>query len=178
VLFHISAFKMNLPVEIQPDNQVAVKLGHSQTILCKAAVALQVCRFTIPGEASLVLMPRQPSEDGIDYYGEGLDKGQCGVTISNIKERHDGNITCHLTPGKGRSESYNSVRMIVASGYYVSSPLLLHLLLLLHHHRHILVSHISFRFFHLFRARHTSQTDYIILFDKYYSTCLLACYCK
>ncbi|XP_011496129.1 PREDICTED: fasciclin-3 [Ceratosolen solmsi marchali] len=110
----IQAFKTNLPVEIQPDNQVAVKLGHSQTILCKAAVALQVCRFTIPGEDSLVLTPGQPSEDGIDYYGEGLDKGQCGVTISNIKERHDGNVTCYLTPGKGRSESYNSVRMIVA----------------------------------------------------------------
>ncbi|XP_023245311.1 fasciclin-3 isoform X2 [Copidosoma floridanum] len=110
----IQAYKTALPVEIQPDNQVAVNVGQSRTILCKVAVPLQFCRFVIPGEPSLVLSPNQPSEDGIDYFGEGIDRGHCGVKISSIKEKHDGNVTCYLTPTKGRTESFNSVRLIVA----------------------------------------------------------------
>ncbi|XP_031789401.1 fasciclin-3 isoform X3 [Nasonia vitripennis] len=110
----IQAFKQNLPVDIVPDNQVAVRQGQEQKILCKLPVPLQVCRFTIPGESSLVLRDGQSAEDGIAYYGEGLKKGHCGVAISTIREKHDGNVTCFLTPDNGRSETSATVRMIVA----------------------------------------------------------------
>ncbi|OXU30427.1 hypothetical protein TSAR_004479 [Trichomalopsis sarcophagae] len=111
----VVSFKQNLPVDIVPDNQVAVRQGQEQKILCKLPVPLQVCRFTIPGEtSSLVLRDGQSAEDGIAYYGEGLKKGHCGVAISTIREKHDGNVTCFLTPDNGRSETSATVRMIVA----------------------------------------------------------------
>ena len=105
-----------LTVNIEPDHQIAVRVGQNQTILCQAPVPLRNCRFLIPNEESLSLSPDQPDDGiGIEYYGSGLQNGQCGVKISSIKATHDGNVSCFLTPVKGRSESSNSVRLVVAS---------------------------------------------------------------
>lgn len=32
----------------------------------------------------------------ISYYGEGLDKGQCGVTINNVDDNYNGIVSCFL----------------------------------------------------------------------------------
>ncbi|KAL7291068.1 hypothetical protein TKK_0015200 [Trichogramma kaykai] len=103
-----------LLIEIEPDNQVAVILGQSQTILCKAAVPIHFCRFVIPGEPTLVLRENLPSDNVINYYGTGFANGQCGIKISSIQDKHDGEVTCYLTPETGQTESSNKVRLIVA----------------------------------------------------------------
>ena len=92
---------------------------------------LQLCRIEIPNEGSILLHPDQPSDESLTYYGEGLEKGECGITIWSIKEQHDGNITCYLVPKDSisRKEASNSIRLIVNSckfyiNYHTISKLL------------------------------------------------------
>lgn len=66
----------------------------------------------------MVLSKGQPPEDGIEYYGEGTEAGQCGVHIAKIKEIHDGVFKCTLTPTDSRAEVQASVKIIVASTYF------------------------------------------------------------
>nr|XP_012136094.1 PREDICTED: fasciclin-3 isoform X2 [Megachile rotundata] len=111
----VKGSKSNLVVDIEPKRQTAVRLGESLQILCRVGRPLQVCRVEIPGEGGgMVLSKGQPPEDGIEYYGEGTDAGQCGVRITKIKEIHDGIFKCTLTPTDSRTEVQASVKIIVA----------------------------------------------------------------
>ena len=111
----VKASKSNLVVDIEPKRQTAVRLGESLQILCRVGRPLQVCRVEIPGEdGGMVLSKGQPSEDGIEYYGDGTEAGQCGVQIAKIKESHDGIFKCTLTPTDSRAEAQASVKIIVA----------------------------------------------------------------
>lgn len=105
-------------MDIEPKRPTAVRLGESLQILCRVGKPLRVCRVEIPGEESgIVLSKGQPPEDGIEYYGEGTEAGQCGVRIAKIKESHDGIFKCTLTTTDSRSEEQASMRIIVASVY-------------------------------------------------------------
>ncbi|XP_050484853.1 fasciclin-3 isoform X2 [Bombus huntii] len=111
----VKASKPNLVVDIEPKHQTAVRLGESLQILCRVGRPLRVCRVEIPGEeGGMVLSKGQPSEDGIEYYGEGTEAGQCGVHIAKIKESHDGIFKCTLTTTERRAEAQASTRIIVA----------------------------------------------------------------
>ncbi|XP_043260507.1 fasciclin-3 isoform X1 [Colletes gigas] len=111
----VKGSKSTLVVDIEPKRQTAVRLGESLQILCRVGRPLQVCRVEIPGEGGgLVLSKGQLPEDGIEYYGEGTEVGQCGVNIAKIKESHDGMFKCTLTPTDNRAEAEASMRIIVA----------------------------------------------------------------
>ncbi|XP_061939083.1 fasciclin-3 isoform X3 [Apis cerana] len=111
----VKASKSNLVVDIEPKRPTAVRLGESLQILCRVGRPLRVCRVEIPGEeGGIVLSKGQPPEDGIEYYGEGTEAGQCGVRIAKIKESHDGIFKCTLTTTDSRSEEQASMRIIVA----------------------------------------------------------------
>ncbi|KAI4486288.1 hypothetical protein M0802_012393, partial [Mischocyttarus mexicanus] len=56
----------------------------------------------------------QEAEDGIKYYGEGIDKGQCGVHISKVKEKHNGTFKCAVTSAYSRSEITATVDIVIA----------------------------------------------------------------
>ncbi|KAK1119670.1 hypothetical protein K0M31_013089 [Melipona bicolor] len=108
--------KSNLIVDIEPKRQTAVRLGESLQILCRVGRPLRVCRVEIPGEeGGMVLSKGQPPEDGIEYYGEGTEAGQCGVRIAKIKESHDGVFKCTLTTTDSRAEAQASMTIIVAN---------------------------------------------------------------
>lgn len=50
------------------------------------------------------------------YFGEGFDKGHCGVIIKNAKEINNGNFTCNLTPAEGMGQEIDgTMRLTVAS---------------------------------------------------------------
>lgn len=55
-----------------------------------------VCSIVIPGENALTLAPEFPEKPGFAYYGEGLDQGQCGVIIKQVKNINHGVVTCQL----------------------------------------------------------------------------------
>lgn len=112
----LSASKPNLVIDVEPKNNTAVRVGESLQILCKVPqVSLRVCRMEIPGEGSLVLNGGEPAEDGIEYYGDGIEQGHCGVRIAKVKETHDGTFKCSLTLTSVRQEATASVKIIVAS---------------------------------------------------------------
>ncbi|XP_015173132.1 PREDICTED: fasciclin-3 isoform X2 [Polistes dominula] len=101
-------------VDIEPKGQVVVRLEDSLRIMCTMGSPLQICRVEIQGERSTILSPNQAPEDGIEYYGEGTQKGQCGVHIFKVKEKHNGIFRCALTPVDGRTESNASVYIVIA----------------------------------------------------------------
>ncbi|XP_043679546.1 fasciclin-3 isoform X3 [Vespula pensylvanica] len=101
-------------VDIEPKGQAVVRLGDSLRIMCTMGSPLQICRVEIHGESSMILRPNQSSDDGIEYYGEGTNKGQCGVHIFKVKEQHNGIFRCALTPEDRRVESNASVNIVVA----------------------------------------------------------------
>jgi len=109
--------KSNTLINIEPKRETAVRVGESLQILCSAQQPLRVCRVEIPGEGSIVLNKDEPSEDGIGYYGTGLETGQCGVRIAKVKEIHDGTFKCSLTMIKARQETTASLKIIVASKF-------------------------------------------------------------
>lgn len=112
--------KQNPSIEIDPKRETAVRVGESVQILCSSKQALRVCRVEIPGEISMVLNGPEPSEDGIEYYGNGINNGQCGVRIARVKENHDGIFKCSLTPVNSRQEATASLKIIVASEFLLS----------------------------------------------------------
>ncbi|KOC60726.1 Fasciclin-3, partial [Habropoda laboriosa] len=104
-----------LVVDIEPKRQTAVRLGESLNILCRVGKPLLVCRVEIPGEqGGRVLSKEQQADDGVEYYGEGKETGQCGVHIAKIKESHDGIFKCTLTAIDVRPEAQASLKIIVA----------------------------------------------------------------
>lgn len=50
--------------------------------------------------------------DGFSYNGEGLQSGQCGVTIHNVKASQNGRVTCYL--GLESDEVTGNVKLTVA----------------------------------------------------------------
>ncbi|EFN79565.1 Fasciclin-3 [Harpegnathos saltator] len=83
--------------------------------MCRAPREIRVCRVEIPGEGNAILLsPGQPAEDGIEYYGDGFDKGQCGVKIAKVKETHDGLFKCSVATTDSRQEITASLNIIVA----------------------------------------------------------------
>lgn len=68
----------------------------------------------------MVLNGEEPSEDGIEYYGSGINNGQCGVRIAKVKEIHDGMFKCSLTAVTARQEITASLKIIVASEFSLS----------------------------------------------------------
>ncbi|XP_070154114.1 fasciclin-3 isoform X1 [Polyergus mexicanus] len=110
----VKASKPNQMIDIEPKRETAVRVGESLQILCKATQSLRVCRVEIPGEGSIVLNDEETTEDNIEYYGDGIKTGQCGVRIAKVKETHDGIFKCSLTTITARQEATASLKIIVA----------------------------------------------------------------
>jgi len=103
-------------IDIEPKKETAVRVGETLQIMCKGSRPLRVCRVEIPGESNaMVLSHGQPSEDGIEYYGQGVQHGDCGVRIAKVKDYHDGIFKCSLTSTDSRQEETASLKIIVAS---------------------------------------------------------------
>lgn len=56
-------------------------------------------RITIPGAPTLILSPDLSRNDGYHYFGAGLQSGQCGVQIDNIRKENHGEMKCFLVVG-------------------------------------------------------------------------------
>lgn len=69
-------------------------------------------RIVIPGVEKALALSEKYSKPGFDYYGEGLDRGQCGVIIRNVKSINHGVVTCQLAVAG--EEYVGTVPLIVA----------------------------------------------------------------
>ncbi|XP_032672787.1 fasciclin-3 isoform X2 [Odontomachus brunneus] len=111
----VKASKTNMVITIEPRNETAVRIGNSLQIICRVPRQIHVCRVEIPGEANAILLsPGQPAEDGIEYYGEGFERGHCGVKIAKVKDTNDGLFKCSVATTDSRQEITASLNIIVA----------------------------------------------------------------
>lgn len=53
------------------------------------------------------------------YYGEGLDKGQCGVTINSVEDKYNGIVRCFLGLPSEVQEPSGAFLLTVASMFYI-----------------------------------------------------------
>ncbi|CAH0761713.1 unnamed protein product [Diatraea saccharalis] len=98
-------------VDITPREAVR-RVGDELNVLCKVSYSIDSCRMTV-GNTPYRLIPSQ--QDGeVVYAGQGLQFGECGATIKNIREDWNGNITCVLPPQSGNIEVQATMRLVVA----------------------------------------------------------------
>lgn len=98
-------------VDITPEHAV-IRPGGNLTVLCKVSYPIDSCRVTV-GTTQYRLIPGNLDGD-ITYAGDGLNFGECGVLIKNIKEAWNGNISCTLPPQTGNIEISRFMRLVVA----------------------------------------------------------------
>jgi len=55
--------------------------------------------------SSLVLSPETPDNEGIRYWGNGLDQGDCGVQITSFSSSHEGSWQFFLTLSNGTTQT-------------------------------------------------------------------------
>ncbi|XP_051162646.1 fasciclin-3 isoform X2 [Leptopilina boulardi] len=110
-----TAAQLGGKVEIEPKNQAAVRVGDSLRIRCRMPTQLTHCRIEIPNEGSLVIANTENYMSGdIKYLGTGLDKGDCDILISRIKESNDGLFRCSLLPKGSSYESTGETKIVIA----------------------------------------------------------------
>ncbi|XP_049883846.1 fasciclin-3 isoform X2 [Pectinophora gossypiella] len=107
----LAALVTGQTVEITPREAVR-RVGSDLTVLCKVPYAIDSCRMTV-GTMPYRLLPGTQDEN-VMYAGQGLQVGECGGHIRNIREEWNGNITCVLPPRTGSIELTATMRLLVA----------------------------------------------------------------
>jgi len=110
LLFIKGAFSLTVTTS---DKTKIVNVGERVQLLCSTTQELDNCRWAIPGEGAFQLKPSK-STSGFSYFGGGLEKGECGVTITSVKEKNNGNVTCSVTSVVGIKEVEAQITLIVA----------------------------------------------------------------
>lgn len=102
-------------VEVTPEKSI-VSVGQNVTMLCRVPVQIQYCRIEVPGLATLNLNPaRGPAGPAMaSYYGEGLEKGFCGVSIPSVEDKNNGVFKCTIGTLTEDHESVGSMTVVVA----------------------------------------------------------------
>lgn len=65
------------------------------------------------------MQPPSDETSNIRYHGAGWEEGECGMTIRNVDEKHNGNITCALVPFSDSKEITGNIQIVVACKYSV-----------------------------------------------------------
>ncbi|XP_066991228.2 fasciclin-3 isoform X3 [Anabrus simplex] len=101
-------------VDVYP--QVAVvRVGQNLSVSCRSGKVLQYCRIEhLKTRRSWNLNPHLPPSDGVVYYGDGLDKGQCGFTIPRVQTDNNGQYRCTMGFTDVSEEGTGTVNVTVA----------------------------------------------------------------
>jgi hypothetical protein len=74
------------------------------------------CRIEIPGSSSgLNMNEKVPKTSDYWYAGEGIQYGQCGITIRQMTDRQNGQFKCTLGFSDEQKESEGATIVTVAS---------------------------------------------------------------
>uniref|UniRef100_A0A182NP83 Ig-like domain-containing protein n=1 Tax=Anopheles dirus TaxID=7168 RepID=A0A182NP83_9DIPT len=101
-------------VDTEPRLITVVENQENVNLHCRIGRPTQLCLITMPGVANqFALAPNVDSPvAGMQYYGEGLDKGSCGVQIARVTADNAGRMNCTLfVDGRGLS---GSIEIVVA----------------------------------------------------------------
>jgi len=83
--------------------------------MCRFATPITRCVFFIPGEdAEVKLSPTWTRHDNFRYHGNGLENGECGISILNLRAVNNGNATCSLDLNDGLSDVVGQIEIAIA----------------------------------------------------------------
>ncbi|XP_063632739.1 fasciclin-3-like isoform X1 [Cydia splendana] len=99
-------------IQITPREAVR-QVGESLDVLCKVNYPISFCRVEI-GRDSYTIPSNSPAPGDPTYYGRGLQEGECGAHITNIKEAWNGDVYCSVPQQIGSREIKQSMKLIVA----------------------------------------------------------------
>ncbi|XP_014254042.1 fasciclin-3 isoform X2 [Cimex lectularius] len=117
ILKDVQAFK----VSVVTGKEMVVQAGQELVILCQAGVSLGNCQFEVPGDGSLTLNMNQKPYKNIVYYGEGYNKGQCGLNLRHVQDYHNGLFKCSLTEEGNVPNFSEDINVVVAQKPLVPS---------------------------------------------------------
>uniref|UniRef100_A0A2M4A871 Putative cell adhesion molecule 4 n=3 Tax=Anopheles triannulatus TaxID=58253 RepID=A0A2M4A871_9DIPT len=85
-------------VDTDPSAITVVENQENVTLHCRVGSPVQFCSINLPGvDQGIALNADQPSPfPGIQYYGQGLERGSCGVRIARITADNAGIMNCTL----------------------------------------------------------------------------------
>lgn len=99
-------------------NQIkSLFVGEKAHLLCSYEEPIIGCKFIIPGVAYEIQLSSESSQfttkSGFkfSYYGKGLNRGDCGVTIHNLTFINQGHATCILALSDDDDEIIESVEI-------------------------------------------------------------------
>uniref|UniRef100_A0A4Y0BIV4 Ig-like domain-containing protein n=1 Tax=Anopheles funestus TaxID=62324 RepID=A0A4Y0BIV4_ANOFN len=101
-------------VDTEPRSITVVENQENVNLHCRIGRAAQLCLIRMPGvNDQFTLAPNINSPvAGMSYYGEGLDKGSCGVHIDRVTAENAGFMNCTLfVDGRGLT---GAIEIVVA----------------------------------------------------------------
>lgn len=86
-------------IETIPPKLYAKNLAQNVNLLCRADKPIEACTVKIPGYLQVYDVHNLNATGLLSYYGDGLPRGDCGVTIGTFKAANEGKFQCNLTVG-------------------------------------------------------------------------------
>jgi len=101
-------------VDVFPRNPT-IKVGQNFTFMCRVGKPLMYCSIRVPGfNSGLNMNENTPRTNNYWYEGDGISKGQCGITIARIDDKQNGQFRCSLGFSDEQSESDGFTNVTVA----------------------------------------------------------------
>ncbi|XP_070497362.1 fasciclin-3-like isoform X2 [Chironomus tepperi] len=88
--------------------------GQKVELLCTFGKPIDRCSFEFPNGDRPKLSPAFPPRPDYKYFGSGLENGQCGVTVEDLKATLEGNVTCRLDLGDGSDDIIGIIPIEIA----------------------------------------------------------------
>ncbi|XP_053685492.1 fasciclin-3-like [Sabethes cyaneus] len=85
-------------IQTIPATAYVKSLSKNIKLLCRSDKPIDACSVKIPGVVGNQDIHSLP--DGINYYGESLHRGDCGIEFATFKSSNEGKFFCNLTIGK------------------------------------------------------------------------------
>ncbi|XP_058826591.1 fasciclin-3-like isoform X2 [Topomyia yanbarensis] len=114
-IFSAIVTAQTIRVDTDPHEIIVTENQRNVSLTCRVGRPIQFCTFTLPNrDQQVALDPNQPPRDGLQYFGQGLQAGACGVTIDRITTAHNGQMKCSLFVDGRSAEGIINVIVAVA----------------------------------------------------------------
>lgn len=84
-------------IETIPPKLYVKPLSKEVNLLCRSSKPATACSVKIPGYTGIYDVHNLP--DGLGYYGNSLQHGECGITFVTLKSSNEGKFQCNMTIG-------------------------------------------------------------------------------
>jgi hypothetical protein len=113
--FRVTDGASGINVDVSPRNPI-VRVGQNFTFMCRVGKQITYCGMKVPGYDSRLIMSENAQRNNKFWYtGDGFRAGQCGITISQMDDKQNGQFKCSLAVQNEQTESDGITNVTVAS---------------------------------------------------------------